>query len=332
MRKTMTLMLFALFLGCTEENGGNEAAPKEAVAGLGPIIGECEIDGVYAYYGEEGEPPQNGRLSAAQVGKDNFEIHGMGRITGYSGPGNISLTIPPVIDGVAVTAIGAGVFRGLGLTNVSMPNTITYIAHGAFDQNLLSSVELPDALTSIGNGAFALNQLTSVAIPDGVTHIDSGAFTLNQLTSVVIPDSVTSIGMEVFANNLLTHVTIPRGITSISDWSFEANRLTSITMHDDVVHIGWRAFADNQLTAVVIPNSVRIIDRDAFAGNPLANITIGANVVTGGGVIQIGDRDDPSTAVTFFTPAFDNGFDDFYLEKGRQAGTYVFSNGAWSME
>ncbi|MDR0443555.1 MAG: hypothetical protein LBH44_09130 [Treponema sp.] len=32
------------------------------------------------------------------------------------------------------------------------------------------------------------------------------------------------------------------------------------------------------------------------------------------------------------SPAFDNNFSDFYNDNGKQAGTYVFNDGQWSMK
>ncbi|HLV51087.1 MAG TPA: leucine-rich repeat protein, partial [Flavobacterium sp.] len=59
------------------------------------------------------------------------------------------IVIPNKIDGLPVTHIGDGAFRG----------------------NQLQSVEIPNSVTHIGNWAFRGNQLQSVEIPNSVTHI-----------------------------------------------------------------------------------------------------------------------------------------------------------------
>ena len=129
------------------------------------------------------------------------------QITLYTGENRV-VRIPPTIRGLPVTAIGNEAFRGLGLTSVSIPDSVTRIGDRAFADNQLTSVNIPNSVTSIGQAAFAINQLTSVTIPNNVTSIEEGAFYNNQLTSVKIPDSVTSIGQATFAENRISSISI----------------------------------------------------------------------------------------------------------------------------
>jgi len=64
----------------------------------------------------------------------------------------------------------------------------------------LTSVTIPNSVTSIGGCAFeGCSNLTSVTIPDSVTSIGDYAFEgCSSLTSVTIPNSVTSIGGYAF--------------------------------------------------------------------------------------------------------------------------------------
>jgi len=175
-------------------------------------------------------------------------------ILSYTGTAT-EVNIPPHIRGLPVVGIGENAFRrqqgnrwvGIGLT----------------------SVTIPESVTSIGNDAFWDNRLTSVAIPNGVTDIGSWAFENNQLTGVVIPDSVTVIRAGTFRNNQLTSVAIPNGVIRIAGSSSSST--------------AFGAFYGNQLTSVVIPDSIRHIGGHAFANNPLTSVTIGANVNVGRG-------------------------------------------------
>jgi uncharacterized repeat protein (TIGR02543 family) len=104
-------------------------------------------------------------------------------ITSYVAPGGASteLTIPStvVVDGVTypVTGIGARAFENMGLT----------------------SVTLPDSVVTIGDSAFRRNELTSITIPASVTTLDYEAFDNNPLESVLMEGPVpTSIGGWVF--------------------------------------------------------------------------------------------------------------------------------------
>ena len=254
-------------------------------------------------------------------------------ITGYTGSSGNRLIIPSRLGGLAVKAlgwlsrgvgrvqipdsvtyIGDGAFRGSGLTSVIIGNSVAYIGTEAFYECKLTDVTIPDSVTHIGNSAFSNNQLTSVTIGNSVTHIGNSVFYNNKLTSVTIPDSVTSIGESAFSGNQLTDVIIPDSVTYIEYGAFGKNQLTSVTIGNSVTHIGNRVFSGNKLTSVTIPNSVTSIGENAFGAdyhshdNQLTSITIGENVT-------LSSRRDASS--------FRNGFDAFYTNNGRAAGTYT---------
>ena len=121
-------------------------------------------------------------------------------ITGYKKRAAV-ISIPPVIEGLPVTAIGKDAFY------------TTYSVLSNRSGNL-TKVTIPDSVISIGERAFYNNQLTSITIPNSVTSIGVNAFMRNQLASITIPNSVTSIGKGAFFYNLgLNRVTFPEGLT-----------------------------------------------------------------------------------------------------------------------
>jgi hypothetical protein len=141
---------------------------------------------------------------------DKWLLGGIG-ITGYTGPGG-DIVIPSKIGRWPVFFIGNRVFSEKKLTNVIIPDNVTYIGDSAFYGNNLRSVTIGNGVTSIGDEAFRNNDLRSVTIPDSVTSIGDRAFQFNNLTSVTIPDSVISIGDRAFYGNNLTSVTIPANV------------------------------------------------------------------------------------------------------------------------
>jgi hypothetical protein len=88
-------------------------------------------------------------------------------ITGYSGPGG-NVIIPGTLGGLPVKHIGSEAFRAFspsGITNVTIPNSVTSIGVRAFlAQEQLRTVTFGNGLITIGTSAFTrCTSLTSVA-------------------------------------------------------------------------------------------------------------------------------------------------------------------------
>jgi hypothetical protein len=171
----------------------------------------------------------------------------------------------------------------------------------------------------IASFAFYGMGLTSVIIPDGVLYIESMAFTFNKLSRVDIPESVEFIAQRAFSGNRLDYISLPTTslFWEITDELFSNNKLTELTIPNNISLIGRYAFSRNLLTEVYIPDNVRTIDQGAFFGNNITKITIGENVYLWDSTRR---------------NAFEFGFDDFYRENGRMAGTYTFDDTQWHAE
>jgi hypothetical protein len=245
-----------------------------------------------------------------------------GTVTGYTGLKGTGLVIPEYIGSVRITAIKEDTFKGMGLTIVTIPDSITTIGENAFSRNRLNSVTISAGITSISSRLFYDNRLTEVVILEGVTSIGDWAFGSNHLTSVIIPTGVTSIGDNSFSHNRLSSVTIPESVTSIGDWAFYDNSLTSVTIPANITSINDGVFHSNILTSVIIPDTVISISVDAFTANKLVSITIGDNV-------SIGYFSDSEKCERYY-PSFSKEFDGFYNDNGKKAGTYILDNEEWN--
>ena len=139
-------------------------------------------------------------------------------ITGYSIEGGLDVVIPSNINGKKIVAIYDNAFTkdGVEPTGIST-NKIEYNIQPLYNKKNnyevvpaatappkglgITSVTIPNSVTSIGNSAFFGNKLTSVTIPTSVTSIGDWAFRKNQLTSVTIPNSVKNIGDYAFGKS-----------------------------------------------------------------------------------------------------------------------------------
>lgn len=126
---------------------------------------------------------------------------------------------------------------------------------------------------------------------------------------VVIPSAingvaVTSIGKNAFKEKGITSVFIPDSVISIEENAFSGNLIASLVIPKSVTTIGKSAFCNNQMTSVIIPESITWIKFLVFSYNNLTNIIIGKNV-------------------SLDNFSFDDGFEKFYNEGGKLAGTYT---------
>jgi len=216
-------------------------------------------------------------------------------ITGYTGtssdiqiPARFRSAVNPLwglTEGYPVIAIAARAFADMGLTSVTIPDTVRTIEEGAFFNNQLASVTIPGSVTTIGEGAFALNRLTSVTIPSSVTTIGRDAFAYNRSISsegfeVALSGDGRSVWITGYAGEA-TDIRIPSQIqgmrvAGIASDAFAGQQLTSVVIDNGIGVIMQGAFRDNQLTNVTIPASVTTIGENAFAGNQLASMPITA--------------------------------------------------------
>ena len=203
---------------------------------------------------------------------DRFTFNGT-ELTGLTDKGkaaleaNKELTVP-----AGTTKIAEGVFSGLELTKVTLPDSVTEVAdrafydnqiegltapglktigEGAFQKNKLAAFE-SSTLETMGEGAFSDNALKSVKIKNApVTVIPGNAFRDNQLETVELPDTVTEIGASAFANNQLKGVTLPSKLTKVGQEAFSGNQVEKVKIPSSVTEFGSQVFANNKRWVVL---------------------------------------------------------------------------------
>ncbi|QMS85312.1 leucine-rich repeat protein [Candidatus Xianfuyuplasma coldseepsis] len=213
-----------------------------------------------------------------------------------------TLSIPSTIDGVTVIGLGYEVFMEVGLTSVSLPDTLEVIGAAAFVFNNLADITIPASVTDIESYAFYGNPIESITILGDdsrfddvwenvgfpmnlatfiVTSADGYVFNTNtqtiidyegSATIIDIPSQIDGIdvliiGEEVFEGRTnLTSVTIPDTVIEIKDEAFAGTRgaLTELHLGSGVEVIRYRAFDDHGLTSLTIPESVETIYYGAF--------------------------------------------------------------------
>ena len=103
--------------------------------------------------------------------------------------GITSVTLPE-----GLTSVGAYAFRGLKITEINLPSTITKLDNGAFANcDLIESVTIPANITTFSSGVFkGCTSLTTVEFAEGFTRISSGMFDgCTSIKTLIIPTTVT---------------------------------------------------------------------------------------------------------------------------------------------
>jgi uncharacterized repeat protein (TIGR02543 family) len=213
-----------------------------------------------------------------------------------------------------VTEIGSYAFGNCGLTDITIPNSVTTIWHRAFSScTSLTSVTIGSGVTSIDVYAFDnCTSLTSVTFANGsqLQTIGSYAFRGCGLTSIIIPNSVTSIGGDAFSGcRSLTNVTFASDsqLQTIGSYAFGNCGLTDITIPNSVTSIWHHAFSScTSLTSVTIGSGVTSIDVYAFDNcTSLTNVTFASTI----------------SSANFGNRNFEGDLRDKYLAEG--IGTYT---------
>ena len=225
------------------------------------------VDGVTWYYSTytdggityaqitSGADKYSGNLTVpATLG--GYQVRRIGDSAFYECSGLTGITLPTGVVGIDIKAFG----NCVGLLNVSLPNTLTYIWTEAFyGCSSLASVVIPDSVTSMGKKAFYnCTALLSVTLSRNLTSISESCFDgCFSLTSILFPSRLTSIGSSAFVNcYALADVTFPNGLMSIGNYAFTYCR--SLTRFD-------------------IPSTVNSIGTDIISGcYNLKTITVAA--------------------------------------------------------
>ena len=170
------------------------------------------------------------------------------------------------LDNSGLTSIGLLAFSNcVGLTSVTIPNSVTRIDHYAFFDCIgLRSVTIPNSVTSIGNYTFGgCENLETIVVETGNIFYDSR-------------DNCNAI-IETGTNTLILgckNTIIPNFVISIGTWAFfGCHGLTSVAIPNSVTSIGEAAFSGcDGLTSVTIPNSVTSIGNEAFYCDNIVDI------------------------------------------------------------
>ena len=123
------------------------------------------------------------------------------------------LIIPETINGVQVTAIGTGAFKGVQSTTIVLPNGLIDIYKEAFYNCGAKNINIPSTVRYIGSAAFQkCHFLLSITVPEGIDIIRDNTFReCTYIESISLPSTLEYVGNYAFAQcQTLTTLTLPK--------------------------------------------------------------------------------------------------------------------------
>ena len=200
----------------------------------------------------------------------SLDDDGNATITGYTG--NVSaLVIPDEIDGHKVIALGDNAFKGKKLLEyVEIPNSVVKIGSYVFANTSLTDLKLPEKLTYLGDCVLSGNTgVTEIAIPKTLTYAEHGPFRESNVQKAILEKGMTTIPSYLFnQDKTLTQVTIPDTVTKIEGVVFnECKKLESINLPNNVNEIRDHVFANTSLTDLKLPEKLTYLGDCVLSGN-----------------------------------------------------------------
>ncbi|MBQ7423229.1 MAG: leucine-rich repeat domain-containing protein [Prevotella sp.] len=221
------------------------------------------------------------------------------------------ITLPETVTGsdgktYTLTQIGNEAFMGcrafgsfpsLGLTAITVPETVESLGEGAFAYTALRTVSLPEGLTEIPVGCFGYSQyLDNVVLPSTVRTIGRLAFcncyisesidgvsVKSGLSNITLNEGLEEIGSNAFYGcQNLKEITLPSTVTTIGSMAFNTTALTTFNFTPAITSIGEKAFGNNaSMSEITIPGTVKTISEGMFtACRGLTTITLEEGIET----------------------------------------------------
>ena len=202
---------------------------------------------------------------------------------------NLPSELNEVILTSGITEIDYNAFKNSTLTQITIPNSVTYIQYYAFGNcSNLRNVDISmtgSSLSSIGSYAFQYcNDLSHITIPNNVINIGDNPFpNCSKLTTINISNDNFSLDgsyclIDISNDNIISYLiasqdtsySIPNSVITIGNYAFNgSNYLThvDISMTDSSLSsIGSYAFSSCiSMNSITIPNSVTNIGSAAFS-------------------------------------------------------------------
>ncbi|MTR28500.1 leucine-rich repeat protein [Streptococcus salivarius] len=159
-----------------------------------------------------------------------------------------------------ITKIADGLFKGSGISSITIPKTVTEIGYEAFHNTRITELYIPDSVTKLGSNSFSFSDNYSNDLPS--------------LTKVSLPSELQSTSSPFYGQKNLKEVELRGNWKTIPSWLFSGTGIEKLAIPEGVTEIGEDAFSGSSLKEVVLPKTLTKIGNSAFSGTQLTKLTV----------------------------------------------------------
>lgn len=178
----------------------------------------------------------------------------------------------------SLTKIDAYAFKNTGITEVSIPETVTSLGANVFyGCKSLTTAYVPGTIASPGDNMFqSCSALRKVTLAEGLTKIGGNMFRDTNIEEIIIE------GMERDENT--PKISLPSTVKTIGNWAFgDCKNITDISIPEGVTTIPMSCFNGcSNLTEVSLPSTLTSFSSNAFANCALKQLVVPAKVTSFG--------------------------------------------------
>lgn len=169
--------------------------------------------------------------------------------------GNVQITIPPYVNGLAVVKIGydgrIDYSQKQSPFTIILPKTVREIGDYAFCECNLESIILTSNLQKIGSAAFANTSIMEIIIPEGVKDIGINCFAgTKSLRYVYWPSTAKVIPEQCFYLSAISDIQIPEGVERIENSAFMLTNIRVFSLPASILNIDGAFWNRNRLAII----------------------------------------------------------------------------------
>ncbi len=212
--------------------------------------------------------------------------------TCFANNSGLSVSISGSITTVDHSSLGEGAFYNCSIGNgLTLNEGVASLGVGLFRGSGLTALSMPSTLTSIGNHCFLdvfLNANIDLVLPSTPMTLGDTCFYNGDFSSVTVNSNVTcgTSSSAPFYNGSVSAITIAEGVTTIPASLFQGCtcNMSELTFPSTLTTLGTNCFFDSfvgKTASLVLPSSITTLGNSCFYNGDFSSVTVNSDVTCG---------------------------------------------------